>query len=172
MLGLSWNSIIKIWLPVSGAYLVVCRMQGELSAIPKWVVSLILNTPFFSPFFHSLGFFFMFVQALFSTDCLVREAMWSLCLCLSLERPLLWLHNVSPFVLKHISEASGIISGWSGRPFHGIVWHERAIWVGGRDYYPTWAKQKERNGSWICEAEPEGVLWLIHDITAFILIHI
>ena len=77
---------------------------------------------------------------------LVREAVWSLCLRLSLEQSLLCLHNVSLSVLKHILEASGIISGWSGRPFHGIVWHERAIWVGGRDHYPTRAEQtgKER----------------------------
>lgn len=37
----------------------------------------------------------------------------------------LCLHNVSPFVLKHVLKASGIISFWSVRPFHGFVWLER-----------------------------------------------
>lgn len=174
MPGLSCNSLIKIWLPVSGAYLIVCGAQGKLSALPKWVESLVLRLawplsylPLLSPLFSCLFKPFSVVK-----DCLLREAMWSLCLRLSLERSLLCLHNVSPSVLKDILEASGIISGWSGRPFHGIVWHERTIWVGGRDHYPTRAEQKERNGSWMCEAEPEGLLWLIPNITAFILIHI
>ena len=116
--------------------------------------------------------FFMLNLPFFCAVCLVRVAMWSLCLCLSLEQSLLCLHNVPLPVLKHILEASGIISGWSGRPFHGIVWLERAIGVGGRDHYPTRAEQKEGSGSWMCEAEPEGLLWLIPNITAFILIHI
>ena len=84
---------------------------------------------------------------------------------------LLCLYNVWLFVLKPIWEASGIIFVWSARPFH-IVWHERAVWGSGRNHYPPFAEEKERNGSRTCEAEPEALLWLIPNIIAFTLIQI
>lgn len=64
----------------------------------------------------------LFKPFLAAVDCLVRKALWSLCLCLSLAQLLLCLCNVLLSVLKHFLAASGIISHWSGRPFHAIVW--------------------------------------------------
>lgn len=52
----------------------VCGAQGKLSAVPKWVMCLILR-PVFSVIRHSLSFFFsMFVQAFLAVkDYLVKK---------------------------------------------------------------------------------------------------
>lgn len=84
-----------------------------------------------------------------------------MCLALSVLRGVsLHLHNAWLSVPKHILEASGIICSWSGRPFHCIVCHERAVHVSGRDHPPTQDERRKEDSRWMCEAVPEGLLWL------------
>lgn len=69
---------------------------------------------------------------------------------LSGEKSLFFFFSLIPasshrfsFIFKLIWETSGSICGWSARLFH-IVWHERRVWVGGRDHYPPLPELKEK----------------------------